>query len=194
MTERRSEHAMWEAWERVEALSPAALRDGCHPLLVALARALYWTVRTFPPDGLSSRGVNPLLDKLRDMTPEQIAFFDRLLDFERAQRPTDLAAIDHRLAAIEGHIATLTRQGAFTMDALSDLATQVSATTSAEQSAVVLLEGLSKRLSEAASDPAKVEALSAQLKASSDRLAAAILENTPAAPNAPPAPVDAPSP
>lgn len=71
---------------------------------------------------------------------------------------------------------------------LDALKLQVQANTSAEASAVTLLNGLSAQLAAIATDPVAVAALAAQLKTSADSLSAAIVANTPAAaPVAPPA-------
>jgi len=81
------------------------------------------------------------------------------------------------------------------MSALDDLATQVQANTDAEASAVTLITGLASQIAAAATDPAKVTALAAQLKSSADRLAAAVVANTqPTTPAVPPPPVPAPTP
>lgn len=64
---------------------------------------------------------------------------------------------------------------------LTSLETQVKANTDVEASAILLLQGLAAQLAAAATDPAKVQALADQLKASADNLAAAIVANTPAA-------------
>lgn len=86
-------------------------------------------------------------------------------------------------------------EGKFIMSTLDDLATQVQANADAEAAAVQLIQGLADQLAAVAGDPAKVAALSAQLKASADALGAAILANTPAAPPAPaPAPTPDPAP
>ena len=64
---------------------------------------------------------------------------------------------------------------------LTALTAQVKANTDAEASAIVLLNGLSDQLKAVANDPAAVAALADQLKTSSDKLAAAIVADTPAA-------------
>ena len=71
--------------------------------------------------------------------------------------------------------------------ALDDLATQVTANTTVEESAVTLIKGLAAQIAAAGTDPAKLQALQASLKASADDLAAAIAANTVADPNNPPA-------
>jgi len=70
--------------------------------------------------------------------------------------------------------------------ALDDLATQVTANTTVEESAVTLIKGLAAQIAAAGTDPAKLQALQASLKASADDLAAAIAANTVADPNTPP--------
>jgi hypothetical protein len=99
-----------------------------------------------------------------------------------------LLRIEARLSGIEAAIFT---EGTKTMSALDDLTTQVAKNTSLEASAIQLIQGLAAQLAAAATDPAKVTALSAQLSTSATALAAAITANTPAAP---PAPAPAPSP
>lgn len=64
---------------------------------------------------------------------------------------------------------------------LDTLTAEVTANTDAEASAVVLLQKLHDLLVAAGTDPAKLQALTDQLSASKDALAAAIVANTPAA-------------
>jgi chromosome segregation ATPase len=61
---------------------------------------------------------------------------------------------------------------------LASLENQVAQNTSAEQSAVQLLTQLHAMLVEAQTDPAKLDALIAQLNQSKENLAAAIVANT----------------
>lgn len=68
------------------------------------------------------------------------------------------------------------------MALLDALTAQVAATTTVEQSAVTLIQGIAAQLSAAAGDPVAVQALADQLKAATDPLAAAIAASTPAAP------------
>lgn len=63
-----------------------------------------------------------------------------------------------------------------------DLQAQVALTLSVEQGAVALIEGLADKIAATGFDPAQVAAVVQQLRDSRDNLAAAILENTPAAP------------
>ena len=64
---------------------------------------------------------------------------------------------------------------------LDTLTAQVTANTSAEQSAITLLNNLHQLLVDAGTDPAKLGALADTLKSSGDALAAAVVANTPAA-------------
>ena len=66
---------------------------------------------------------------------------------------------------------------------LDDLKTQVQANTDAEDASATLLGQLADIIKANANDPAKVQALGDQLKAHADALAAAIVANTPAAPD-----------
>ncbi len=68
---------------------------------------------------------------------------------------------------------------------LDDLTAQVTANTDVVNSALTLIKGLAAALEAAGTDPAKLDALKASLKASDDALAAAVAANTPAAPPAP---------
>jgi hypothetical protein len=63
---------------------------------------------------------------------------------------------------------------------LSVLTAQVTANTDVEASAIQLLANLSALLTAAKNDPVAVQALADQLKTSGDKLAAAVVANTPA--------------
>lgn len=67
---------------------------------------------------------------------------------------------------------------------LTSLQAQVEQTTTVEQSAVTLIQGIAAQLTAAQGDPAAVQAIIAQLNRSATSLAAAIAANTPAAPTA----------
>ncbi len=64
---------------------------------------------------------------------------------------------------------------------LSGLTAQVTANTDVEASAVTLLNGLAAQIAQLKTDPAALQALSDQLKASATSLSEAITANTPAA-------------
>ena len=91
------------------------------------------------------------------------------------------AKLDSILALLGGIKAqedTMTKE-------LTDLVAQVAASTQVEQSAVTLIQGLADQIAAAKDDPAQIAKLSADLKAGTDALAAAITANTPAAPPVP---------
>lgn len=75
------------------------------------------------------------------------------------------------------------------MSELDNLTAQVAGNRSAIDSAVVLINGIADRITQAGTDPAKLAALTADLKSEDDTLAAAVVANTPVAgvtgPNAP---------
>ena len=68
--------------------------------------------------------------------------------------------------------------------AMDNLEAQVTANTSVENSALLLIQGIAAQLVAAGTDQTKLDALAANLKASGDALAAAVAANTPAAPPA----------
>jgi len=65
---------------------------------------------------------------------------------------------------------------------VDDLTAQVTANTGTINSAIVLINGIADRITAAGVDPAKLTALTTELKAKDDELAAAVTANTPAAP------------
>ena len=71
------------------------------------------------------------------------------------------------------------------MKELDDLTAQVQASNDVAASAVILINGIAARIAAAGVDPAKLAALTANLKSESDTLAAAVAANTVAAPPAP---------
>ncbi len=93
--------------------------------------------------------------------------------------------IHRKLDELLRGLAFLTHESRHIMSALDDLAVQVQANADAEAAAVALIQGLAAEIAAAAGDSAKVAALAAELKASGDALAAAVVANTPAAPPAP---------
>jgi hypothetical protein len=81
-------------------------------------------------------------------------------------------------------LSRLLNQEKNVMSALDDLTAQVTANTSAEQSAVTLIQGLAAQIAAAVNteDSAALESLAQQLNTSATALAAAVTANTPAAP------------
>lgn len=62
---------------------------------------------------------------------------------------------------------------------LDDLTAEVAQETTVENSAITLINGLAAQITAAGTDPAKLAALTASIKSSSDALAAAVTANTP---------------
>jgi hypothetical protein len=82
---------------------------------------------------------------------------------------------------IQRSLTQIQKQEDQAMADLSALKAQVQANTDVEASAVVLIKGLAAQLAAVATDPAAVQALADQLKASAQALSEAITANTPAA-------------
>jgi hypothetical protein len=92
-----------------------------------------------------------------------------------------LLRIDRKLDLVLRHLGLLEQLEINLMKELDDLATQVAANGDAEASAVLLLGKLHDLIVAAGTDPAKLKDLTTQLAASKEKLAQAILQNTPAA-------------
>jgi len=85
-----------------------------------------------------------------------------------------------RLTAIVRTFASIEIEGTEVMSAqLDQLASEVERVRSVQQSAVTLIQGLAQKLQDAGTDPAQVQALADELRASADQLAAAVSANTP---------------
>lgn len=93
----------------------------------------------------------------------------------------ETGSLDQKLNKIIQALQRLGAQEQIVMQELDDLTAQVKATDDAEQSALVLINGIAARLAAAGTDPAKLAALTSDLKSNSDALAAAVVANTPAA-------------
>ncbi len=100
-------------------------------------------------------------------------------------------SIRSQLNRIEGKLDKLINKETADMGQLEDkiaqLQAQVAATTTVEQSALVLIQGLAANLSAAVGDATAVQAVIDQMNASASALSAAVTANTPAA-TTPPAP------
>lgn len=85
-----------------------------------------------------------------------------------------------QLQDVQAKLGLIQVQQVKIMSALSDLTAQVAATTTVEAAAALAIQGISKQLADAiaAGDPVALAALSAELKTSSDALAAAIPAGT----------------
>lgn len=67
---------------------------------------------------------------------------------------------------------------------LDALTAEVTRNTKVDQSAIALLEGLAAKIEAIKADPVALQALADSMKSDSDKLAAAVLANTPADPEA----------
>lgn len=85
------------------------------------------------------------------------------------------------LARIEAALATLDRKVTTMAASLDTITATVKRTEDAEDAAIVLLQGLKAALDAAGTDPVALKALSDELGAKTDALAAAVVANTPAA-------------
>jgi len=135
--------------------------------------------------------LSSLFELIRSIEQKVSRILDALAHSGVIEKVTsDLAASQQRLSetisTIEsgdsGKQIQHTTAGDFNMDPMQQLAEQAQKNTDAEASAVDLLNNLSSMLAAAKNDPAKVQAISDQLKASADKLGAAIVANTPVAP------------
>lgn len=79
--------------------------------------------------------------------------------------------LDAVLATLQSGISAMSQQ-------LDNLAKQVEALTTVNASAVALIQGMATQIAASANDPAKIDALAAQLHASAEAMAKAIEANT----------------
>lgn len=86
--------------------------------------------------------------------------------------------VETKLDKILSELKNLRKDDKVIMRNLEELRAQVSETTTAEKAALTLIQGLVARLDSAAGDEEAVRAIIADLKASEDQLAAAVVENT----------------
>lgn len=93
-----------------------------------------------------------------------------------------LDSIDRRLARIEKLLNFTVLMEVPMSKEMDDLEAQVTAITTAEQSAVALIKGLADQIAAAGTDKAKLAALTASLRTDADDLAAAVTANTPVVP------------
>ena len=88
--------------------------------------------------------------------------------------------IEHKLDRVLDLLSMVLKEERKVMAALDDLTAQVAASTTVEESALVLINGIAAKLAAAiaAGNPAALTALQTQLKTSADALAAAVATNT----------------
>lgn len=126
---------------------------------------------------------------------------DRLNDVLRIQ--SDMLRLHHathrRLDQLSQHIQRLTRLEIAMSKEMDDLIAEVAADRAVDESAMTLLEQISKKLEEAGTDRVKLAQLANDLKTNREAMAAAVIKNTPAsdtppADNPPPAELPAETP
>lgn len=88
------------------------------------------------------------------------------------------------LLSLQRRIDNLTRTEIKTMSKLDDVTTHIQGLEDAQQSAITLLGTISAALKDAGGDPAKIDAIISRLDADKTAMAAAVVANTPADPNA----------
>jgi hypothetical protein len=124
-------------------------------------------------------------------------YFGIVLETAAGKQTAAVTAILKRLTSIESKIDKLIKQETKNMATLDNLVAEVANQTSVDASVLTLIGGLVTQLqalaNQATVDPAALQALVTSLKANDDKLALAVVANTPtvAAP-APVAPVVAP--
>ncbi len=96
------------------------------------------------------------------------------------------------LEAIYRAVLTLNEESEHMSKELDDLTAEVAAETTIDQSAVALINGLAAQITAAGTDPAKLAALTTQMKTQSGDLAAAITANSPKPPTPTPTPAPVP--
>lgn len=82
------------------------------------------------------------------------------------------------LEELLSRVKNLQKKDVIIMATLEELETQVEANTDAEQSAIVLIEGIVAELEAAKNDPVRLQAAIDNLRGSGDALAAAVVANT----------------
>lgn len=96
--------------------------------------------------------------------------------------------VERLLVGIDRKLDIILRRTSIMSKELDDLSSEVSNVTTVEQSAITLINGLADQIKAAGTDPAKLQALTDSLTASSNSLAAAVAANTaPPSDNTPPA-------
>jgi chromosome segregation ATPase len=99
-----------------------------------------------------------------------------------------MTAADERLGRVERLILALIERGMQMSAQLEALQAEVARNASVIDSAMLLIDALADQIEAAQDDPAALQELANSLRASSDKLAGAVAENTPAAPEPAPGP------
>lgn len=117
----------------------------------------------------------------------------RLLNVIESLLEIHFTATNRRLDGIEARLSVIQRENQIVTKELSDVQAAVQSETDAVTGAVTLLGQLSDLIRASKDDPAALEALATQISGNKQRLADAIVANTPAA-DVTPAPAPAPTP
>ena len=130
----------------------------------------------------SSKDFNNLMSQLATIQAGVATVANRMANLQVQQNSMQLS-----LSSVQTSLTNIKAQEAKQMSALDDLTQAVQATQDLEQSAVKMIQGLAKQITDAVSsnDTAALTALAQQLNSSAAELGAAITANTPADPNAP---------
>lgn len=130
----------------------------------------------------STKDFNNLMSQLATMQAGVATLANRLANLQVQQNSMQMS-----LSSIQVSLTNVTAQEAKQMSALDDLTSAVQATRDLEQSAVTLIQGLAKQISDAvaSNDSAALTSLAQQLNSSAAELGAAITANTASDPNAP---------
>lgn len=130
----------------------------------------------------STKDFNNLMSQLATIQHGVTALTNSLTNIQVQQNSMRLS-----LSSVQASLINVTAQEAKQMSALDDLTAAVTATQNLEQSAVTMIQGLAKQITDAvaSNDSAALTALASQLNSSAAELGAAISANTPADPNAP---------
>jgi ABC-type transporter Mla subunit MlaD len=99
-----------------------------------------------------------------------------------------MSAADERIGRVERLILALIERGMQMSAQLEALQAEVARNASVIDSAMLLIDSLADQIAAVKNDPAALQELADNLKASSDKLAGAVAENTPAAPEPEPGP------
>lgn len=99
---------------------------------------------------------------------------------DREWLTSEMRFVHHRLDNLFRIMRTLVEMDEILMTDLSDVQAAVTENATVDQSAIALINGLADKIDSMATDPAALAQLSADLRASSTDLAAAVSANTPA--------------
>lgn len=99
----------------------------------------------------------------------------------RRDRRRSHGDLDAKLDLILTRLRALTKEIKTMASNLDALTAEVARNTEVDESAITLLKGLAAKIEEMKNDPAALQKLADDMKASSDKLAEAVVTNTPSA-------------